>query len=101
MRSTTVEKFERPLPATAMPCSLKPLSLITGALLPFLWASPGEAQVALNAFRPTPVAADGFAVSRPVALPHLTWNGTLWVDYAKRPLTYTLGRQGRDDEVAI
>jgi outer membrane protein OmpA-like peptidoglycan-associated protein len=59
------------------------LSLLSGS---------ARAQVAVDAFRPTPIAADGFAVGRPVTLKHLEWNGTLWGEYAQKPLAYTNGR---------
>jgi outer membrane protein OmpA-like peptidoglycan-associated protein len=76
--------------------------LALSATLALGWCTKrADAQVAIDAFRPTPVAADGFAVSRPVAVPHLGWNGTLWFDYAKKPLTFTRGTASGDQKVEV
>jgi outer membrane protein OmpA-like peptidoglycan-associated protein len=59
-------------------------------------ASPGEAQVTLDQFRPTPLAKDGFAVSRPEVLGHLEWSALAHVDYANDPLILKTNRSERE-----
>ncbi|HKP58272.1 MAG TPA: OmpA family protein [Polyangiales bacterium] len=47
-----------------------------------------HAQVALDQYRPAPLATDGFAIGRPVVLPHLGVGAVLELDYANDPLVY-------------
>jgi outer membrane protein OmpA-like peptidoglycan-associated protein len=47
-----------------------------------------EAQVALEQFKPAPLASDGFGLSRPDVLGRGRWSTLLWLDYANDPLVY-------------
>jgi outer membrane protein OmpA-like peptidoglycan-associated protein len=55
-------------------------------------ASAARAQVALDQFKPAPLASDGFGVSRPDVSGHMVLGTTLWIDYANDPLAYEVKR---------
>lgn len=66
-------------------------------------ASPRAAQaqdpVTLDQYRPAPVPADGFALSRPDSLGHLRMGAQLSVSYANDPLVYERQLGDADSEV--
>ena len=68
----------------ARPCGALAWGLVTSLAL----VRPGQAQVALEQFKPAPLASDGFALSRPDVLRHLEWGTLLLLDYANDPLVY-------------
>jgi outer membrane protein OmpA-like peptidoglycan-associated protein len=60
------------------------------------FAPRARAQVALEQFKPAPLASDGFAVSRPDVLRHLEWGVLALVDYANDPLVLKQTRPERE-----
>ena len=60
---------------------------------------PAQAQVALDTFRPAPLASDGFALARPDVLRKHAWGAFAVLDYARNPLVLTLPRAGREVQV--
>jgi large repetitive protein len=71
------------------------LLLLVGSALP----TPVDAQVALDQFRPAPLASDGFALSRPEVLRKHTWGVLAMIDYANDPLVLNLARSDRQISV--
>jgi outer membrane protein OmpA-like peptidoglycan-associated protein len=67
-----------------------------GALLSL--GSRAHAQVALDQFRLAPLWTDGFAISRPVVLPHATVGALLALEYANDPLVYERTPRDPDSE---
>lgn len=65
---------------------------LLGLLALLALASSAQAQVALDQFKPAPLASDGFGVSRPDVAGHMVLGTTLWVDYANDPLAYEVER---------
>lgn len=51
-------------------------------------SAQAHAQVAVDQFKPAPLASDGFGVSRPDVAGHMVLGATLWLDYANDPLVY-------------
>lgn len=71
----------------------------SGAFVLFAWLmalSPVSAQVALDQFRPAPLASDGFALSRPEVLRKHEWGVLAMIDYANDPLVLNLSRSDRE-----
>ncbi len=72
-------------------------------LITLLATSSGtaRAQVALEQFKPAPLARDGFALSRPEVLEKGSWSAALYLDYANDPLVYELrsGSSRREERV--
>ena len=82
--------------------------LFAGSVLALLWlrrvrwlfalivllglTQAAHAQVALDQFKPAPLASDGFGVSRPDVSGHMVLGTTLWIDYANDPLAYEIKR---------
>ena len=63
-------------------------------------ASPVEAQITLDRFRPAELPSDGFQLRRPDALGHLAMGAQLHLDYANDPLVYELDLGDSDSEAA-
>jgi len=59
-------------------------------------ASEARAQVALDQFRPAPLASDGFALSRPDVLREHEWGALAMLDYARNPLVIDMPRAGKE-----
>ena len=60
-----------------------------------------RAQVALDQFKPAPLASDGFGVSRPDVAGHLVLGTTLWIDYANDPLAYEFKREDSETQERV
>jgi outer membrane protein OmpA-like peptidoglycan-associated protein len=59
-----------------------------------------HAQVALDQFKPAPLASDGFALSRPEVLRRGAWGALALLDYANDPLVYEF-ESGKPDESVV
>ena len=88
-------------PATRRPPGW-PLAALAGMLTANLLL-PGRArtQVALEQFKPAPLASDGFAVSRPEGLGHLEWSAMALLGYANDPLVYQTEPGNSDSETTV
>jgi len=60
-----------------------------------------KAQVALEQFKPAPLASDGFALSRPDTLRAREWGTMLLLDYANDPLVYETSSFASDQEEVV
>lgn len=73
--------------------------ILLGALLT-VCAGRVQAQVALDQFKPAPLASDGFALSRPEVLQKGGWGALALLDYANDPLVYEFDSD-KDDESVV
>jgi outer membrane protein OmpA-like peptidoglycan-associated protein len=79
---------------------LRALLGAAGMLCIALLLPPGaEAQVALDQFKPAPLASDGFALSRPEVLAPKGFSFMAVVDYANEPLIFTRDRPKQETKV--
>jgi large repetitive protein len=77
-------------------------SLVVFMLIFSAGASAARAQVALDQFKPAPLASDGFGLARPEVLSHLNWGVMLMADYANDPLVYeTNPGSAKSEEVVV
>jgi outer membrane protein OmpA-like peptidoglycan-associated protein len=73
--------------------------LVLSALALLTFATEAHAQVAVEQFRPAPLASDGFALSRPEVLRKHQWGLLGLLDYAKDPLV--LKYENPDSQVRV
>jgi outer membrane protein OmpA-like peptidoglycan-associated protein len=76
-------------------------ALCTLALGLLALAAPAQAQVALEQFKPAPIASDGFGIARPGVLPRGSWSTQLWIDYANDPLVAKTGTGSDEHEEKV
>jgi hypothetical protein len=59
------------------------------------WGSKADAQVALDQFKPAPLASDGFGLSRPDVRSHLGWGGAAHGRLRQRPTRVRIRSRAR------
>jgi outer membrane protein OmpA-like peptidoglycan-associated protein len=72
--------------------------LLAGATSVVSFGSRASAQVSLDQFRPAPLWTDGFALGRPVVLPHASVGALVALEYANDPLVYERTPRDPDSE---
>jgi large repetitive protein len=73
-----------------------------GLLLAWIALTPSaHAQVALDQFKPAPLASDGFGVSRPDVSGHMVLGASAWLDYANDPLVYEVRREESSNQERV
>jgi large repetitive protein len=75
------------------------LGLLSLTLLSVSALSTAHAQIALEQFKPAPLASDGFGLSRPQVLERGQWSTLIWLDYANDPLVYEYDSGAGQDKV--